>query len=76
MTLREELRKLAEKSYQDCCDFERSSIEIIESAILAGIRLVLERKPSQEMLIAGSLHSSAPIRYRAMTAQLLKELDT
>ena len=67
--LREEIRKLAEKAvdspYYDGC----------ESAVLAGIKLVLEQEPSQEMLIAGALHSRASVRYRAMTAQLLKELE-
>ena len=78
--LRDEIRKLteeqSEKMWETCTfDFPDEFQEGLESAILAGIKLVLEREPSQEMLIAGALHSSASVRYRAMTAELLKEME-
>jgi len=88
MTLREEIRKQA-KEVSDQSRCLGVSVEIAESAILAGIRLVLERDPSEEMLDVGAdayfqkkqeLGQKTPIgplleyAHRAMTAQLLKEL--
>ena len=112
MTLREEIRKLAEK-VEDTRDWREDFLVengryscvcvcckhvftghkrrgvcrtcTTESSILAWIRLVLEREPSAEMLQAahmrhfsygedpqGSMYRGV---YRAMTAQLLKELE-
>ena len=91
MTLREEIRKLAEKEWADIQNTEGNAedeeyIRNIESAILAGIKLALEQEPSHETLLAGfdaiaeiprqgtRRRHMQPI-YRAMTAQLLKELE-
>lgn len=80
MTLREEIRKLAMGAAASH-EWEPT----VESAILAGIKLVLEREPSAGMIIAASEYRNAAIKqdepwtshgtYRAMTAQLLKELE-
>lgn len=76
-TLREEIGRLAKTTYE-----ERLVVGIpaIESAILAGVKLVLEQKPSEKMLTSGWHILNMPEEilaevYHAMTRELLKELD-
>ena len=102
--LRDEIRKLteeqSEKMWETCTfDFPDEFQEGLESAILAGIKLVLEREPTGKQneadaenlalqlwmfgpsLTEGRMPNEAQIREiatslrRAMTAQLLKELE-
>jgi len=78
-TIREEIRKLAEEA-ADSYLWNRC-----ESAILAGVKLVLEREPSNTMWKAGgaafykskeqTFLARVPEVYRAMTRELLKELE-
>ena len=83
MTLREEIRKQAEdvRDYCSTSSMHEYSTGKIESAIHAGIRLVLERAPTWPMQAAGYQvnggygQNSPDAAYRAMTAQLLKELE-
>ena len=83
MILREEIRKLAEKTASNLIqDGWAATADDFESAILAGIRLVLEREPTNEMFRATHYSTEIPLGrticgpvYRAMTTQLLKELE-
>ena len=79
--LRAEARRMAEESQRKLisnCDLD--IVEQIESALLAFAKLVLEREPSDAMLRAmWSLRAANTVEtihstYRAMTAELLKEL--
>ena len=84
-TLREEIERLAEEAFPAKEDYWGQRKLACESAVLAGITLVLDREPSEEMYIAGdeiSCRSGIDKPgiyvgriYRAMTAQLLKELE-
>ena len=84
--LEAELRAIAEAAEVEYWRNKRAEMStIIYSAIDASIKLVLEREPSGEMCKAGddveSRYSTIAAGiyvekvYRAMTAQLLKELE-
>ena len=83
MTTREEIRKLAENAaaYPDPNHpggkiWDARIIGLIESAILAGIRLVLEREPSTEVCLASGVPvAAARAIWKDMTAQLLKGIE-
>jgi hypothetical protein len=76
MTLREEARRLAEDLKYKGPTHPYITVEEIESALLAFAKLVLEREPSKEMVIAGceamTGNWGAYDVYRAMTAELLR----
>jgi hypothetical protein len=86
VTLREEVRRLAENATL-AIDPTETTIAVaymdrIESAIHAAIKLVLEREPSVQVLHEIWERADSDIYfvrrkqcYRAMNAQLLKELE-
>jgi hypothetical protein len=87
MTLRKEIKRIAETA-TFAIDPTETTIAVaymdrIESAAHAAIRLVLEREPSHEVACAGvnaidetgfGVERATRV-FRAMTAQLLKELE-
>ena len=77
MTLRSDIRKLAEEFTPYLGGI--ITVKQVESAILAGIRLVLKQEASEEMRTIGEKKLDAGIDaefiYYAMNAQRLKELD-
>jgi hypothetical protein len=78
VTLREEIRRMAE----DASELRYENVDAIESALHAAIKLVLEREPSVQVLHEIWERADSDIYfvrrkqcYRAMNAQLLKELE-
>jgi hypothetical protein len=82
MTLKEEAQRLAVKTRDEILGGTETAavVDQVESALLAFAKLVLEREPTDEMRRAGqqfnwNLHAGANDVYRAMTAELRKELE-
>lgn len=84
-TLRDEIRRLAGDALRELTDDEmhiKTNAPIIESAILAGVKRVLERAEQKlKVNIRGdgvtddTQAMQTLIDYRTMTRELLKELD-
>lgn len=82
MNLRDEIRRLAEEATNEalrCVKTGDPAARAIESAILEGVKLVLERPSSGDMNMAGhdakeEFGTMGEI-WRAMTRKLLKELE-
>lgn len=83
-TLREEARRLSEKTMEEMYLSDCLTPEPVESALLDFAKLVLEREPSHAMetiFVTVGLENpdggldSFNAAYRAMTAELLRELQ-
>jgi hypothetical protein len=83
MTIREEIRRLAEEAALSIVAITPTvNQRIIESAILEGVKLVLKLEPIEAMITAGERSTAKPLNrnvcrlaYRAMIRELLKELE-
>jgi hypothetical protein len=80
LSLSERIREMAEDTrWQVINDSQTAMVDQIEAFGLAVAKLVLEREPSMEMIYEGRQALTCdticePV-YRAMTEQLLKELE-